>query len=189
MRTLSNNHTVVIMATKAESSPSTGVVASAEFISSHAKDVFVSAEGCSRAAESVYKAMQELQYSTETWASHPLHPNDKTESTVDWIFTVDLLNFSFWSDYDDSDTGRPSSQRYTVEYKEQLYTGYWSLAAAINKALDAGIPITSPVYWASDDFTEDVLKTVFRSETKEQVPLFKERYTVLKEAGNVITKV
>lgn len=168
---------------------STGVVASSKFIATKAKDVFVSTEDCLRAAESVYQAMQQQQYSTETWASHPLNPKDKTQSTVDWIFTVDLLNFSFWSDYDDNDTGHPSSQRYTVEYKGEFYTGYWSLVAAINKALDAGIPITSPAFWASDKFTEDTLKSIFKSETEEQVPLFKDRFSVLKEAGKVITEV
>lgn len=168
---------------------STGVLSSAEFIASNALDVIVSEQGCCAAAKSVYHAMQEQQYSTETWASHPLHPKEKTESVVDWIFTIDLLNFSFWSDFDDHDTGHPSSQRFSVEYNQVLYTGYWSLVAAINKALDAGIPITSPSYWNSAEFTEDILRTVFESKTKEQVPLFDQRFMVLKEAGRVITDV
>lgn len=168
---------------------STGVVSSAKFVASKAQDVFVSEQNCSVAAKAIYKAMQEQEYSTETWASHPLNPDTKTINTVDWIFTVDLLNFSFWSNFDDHDTGHSSSQRFSVSYKGTLYTGYWSLAAAINKALDQGIPITSPAFWASPEFTEAILRKVFESETEEQVPLFKERLAVMKEAGSVITNV
>lgn len=168
---------------------STQVIESSEYISKNAKNVFVLEEGCYSAAETVYQSMLNQNYSTETWSSHPLNPKEKTSKTVDWIFTVDLLNFSFWSNLDDNDSGLPSSQRYSVEYKTQLYTGYWSLAAAINKALDQGIKITSPEFWASSDFTIDVLQNVFRSETLEQVPLLQERFNVLKEAGKVITQV
>lgn len=133
--------------------------------------------------------MQAKHYSTATWASHPLHPKLKDRTTVDWIFMVDTLNFSFWSDFDDDDTGNPESQRFTVAYNENTYTGYWSLCAAINKALDSGIPITSPEFWASEEFTTDILASVFHSETKEQIPLFDARFKVLKEAGRVLTDV
>lgn len=167
----------------------TGVLDSAEFIVRNSQDVFVSEEGCKKASEEVYASMRRKKYSTETWTSHPLTPSSKSQSTVDWIFTVDTLNFSFWSNYDDKDTGSPESQRYTVQYLGNKYTGYWSLCAAINKALDDGIPITSPKFWASPDFTKDILKSVFKSETEEQIPLLEERYNVLKEAGQVITKV
>ena len=149
----------------------------------------LSEKGCKQAANSIYESMKLQQYSTETWASHPLNPKEKTKETVDWIFMVDLLNFSFWSDYDDSDSGHPRSQRYSVKYNDELYTGYWSLVAAINKALDAGIPITSPKYWASPEFTKDVLAQVLKSETEEQVPLFERRFEVLKEAGKVLITV
>lgn len=168
---------------------STRVVDSAEFIASKAQNVFVSETGCRIAAKSIYKAMNEQQYSTETWASHLLNPVEKTASTVDWIFTIDLLNFSFWSDYDDHDTGHPSSQRFSVKYKDAVYTGYWSLVAAINRALEAGTPITSPTFWVSSDFTIEVLRSVFISETEEQVPLLEERFRVLKEAGFVLKNV
>ena len=48
------------------------------------------------------------------------------------IFLVDLLNFSFWSDLDRDDTGN-CPDRFTVSFNNQLYTGYWSLCAAINR--------------------------------------------------------
>lgn len=183
----------------------TGVLDSAEYIVQHSDDVHVSEKECREAAVAVYEAMKLRQYSPATWSTHTLAPRvvvegselpntsakppTSEESAVDWVFMVDTLNFSFWSDYDNQDTGLASTQRYTVVYQGQAYTGYWSLCAAINKALSKGIPITSPKYWASPEFTKEVVEEVFKSETKEKIPLVEERYRVLKEAGRVITEV
>lgn len=81
---------------------------------------------------------------------------------------VDTLNFAFWSD---------SDVLFTVEYRGKRYNGYWSLCAAINRALDVridptrsacdvlkelqeSIPITDPHYMAN--ITEEQLKHIFR---------------------------
>ena len=65
------------------------------------------------------------------------------EFSVNWIFLVDTLNFSFWSDNELYNTTEladkvktNSIERYTVIYKQIPYTGYWALCAAINRALD-----------------------------------------------------
>ena len=75
--------------------------------------------------------MQEKQYSTKDWSNYELHPKAKDETTVDFIFLMDLLNFCFWSD-------GTSSEAYAVEYRGKKWTGYWSLVAAIQRALDEG---------------------------------------------------
>ncbi|ODQ65627.1 hypothetical protein NADFUDRAFT_70053 [Nadsonia fulvescens var. elongata DSM 6958] len=130
--------------------------------------------------------MKEKAYSTQTWSSHALNPKTQNRETIDWIFLVDLLNFSFWSDIDPQDTGRYDTQRYSVDFEGELYTGYWSLCAAINRALAEGIPITQPAYWLSQKFTLDHLAYIFRSSTEESIPLLKERYQVLVEAATVL---
>jgi hypothetical protein len=84
------------------------------------------------------------------------------------IFLVDTLNFCFWSDSEDL---------FTVTHNNKDYTGYWSLCAAINRAVDEHIPILSPSYWR--DMTEEQLAHIFRSSTNTQVPQFKERLAVL----------
>lgn len=71
--------------------------------------------------------MTKVKYSTSTWNTHTLHPKSQNEATVDWIFLVDLLNFSFWSDATDA------TRVHTVTYKGQSYTGYWTLCACINR--------------------------------------------------------
>lgn len=102
-------------------------------------------------------------YDTSTWATHPLHPKTRSAEVVDWIFLVDLLNFSFFSDETDVD------KQFYVTYKEEKFTGYWSLCAAVNRALDAGIPITSPSFWREAD--DEMLWEIFRGEGVEPLPL------------------
>jgi hypothetical protein len=82
-------------------------------------------------------------YSPRTWRTHSLHicppepynPDDPlTKTTLDWIFLISALNFSFWSEQESP------SKVYGVEWREgwgkedkKLYTGYWSLVAALNR--------------------------------------------------------
>ncbi|GAA5817421.1 hypothetical protein MFLAVUS_010967 [Mucor flavus] len=129
--------------------------------------------------------MKKRSYSTKTWNEHPLHPKVADCRTVDWIFLIDLLNFSFWSDLDVSDKSVPHPDRYAVTYDGVSYTGYWSLCAAINRALDNGIPITNPKYYGSEASDEE-LAEVFRSDTKEPAPMLAERIRVMREAGKVL---
>ena len=75
----------------------TGVLKDSEYICDNSIDVAISASGCKTAAESIWQMMQAKDYSTKTWSEHELHPRNKDESTVDFIFTMNLLNFSFWS--------------------------------------------------------------------------------------------
>jgi hypothetical protein len=107
--------------------------------------------------------MEEQPFDTATWSTHLLHPKSMSLEVVDWIFLVDLLNFSFFSDEPD-----PEKQFY-VTYKGQKFTGYWSLCAAVNRALEADIPITSPRFWIDAD--EEILRDVFRGEGVEEMPL------------------
>ena len=126
-----------------ESSPTneladTKVLKHAEYICDNSIDVAISSSGTKAAAASIWQSMQEKQYSTQTWSHHELHPKDKDERTVDFIFTMNLLNFSFWSD-------AGGDQAYAVEYKGKRWTGYWSLVAALQRALDEGELVGSPI--------------------------------------------
>jgi hypothetical protein len=115
----------------------------AQFICDNSVDVALSMAHTKLAAIAVSQEMHNREYSTKTWAEHELHPKTKDEATVNFIFTMDLLNFSFWSDKHDE-------ERFTVEYKGKKWTGYWSLVASLQRALDEGIPITSPDFWIDD---------------------------------------
>jgi hypothetical protein len=111
--------------------PETHVLESAEYVYDNSIDVALDTKSCKAAAVMIYEQMQKKEYSTETWSSHELHPKAKDQSTVDFIFTMDLLNFSFWSE-------KNEEERFAIEYKGKKWTGYWSLVAALQRALDEG---------------------------------------------------
>ncbi|TFY64606.1 hypothetical protein EVG20_g5886 [Dentipellis fragilis] len=142
--------------------------------------------------------MQTESYTPRTWRTHALHllppePYDAaapgTRATLDWVFLVSALNFSFWSAREDSADG----SRYGVQWRagwdaplepEVVHTGYWSLVAAVDRgafyirvgeggagademraaALDEDIPITSPAFYASEALCPDgLIEHVFRA--------------------------
>ena len=107
--------------------------------------------------------MEAQPYDTAIWSTHHLHPKSMSVEAVEWIFLVDLLNFSFFSDETDV------TNQFYIEYQGERITGYWSLCAAVNRALDADIPITSPRFWIEAE--DDVLREVFRGNGTEPMPL------------------
>lgn len=111
----------------------TAVLQSAEYIYENAIDVAIDMRGTKNAATIIWDQMQEKEYSCKKWAEHELHPKAKDEATVDLIFLMDLLNFSFWSDNEDDGT------RFVVEYRGKEWTGYWSLVACLQRATEEGM--------------------------------------------------
>lgn len=92
------------------------------------------------------------------------------------IFVVDTLNFCFWSE--------PDSEPFIVSYKNNNYTGYWALCAAINRAIDEDIPIINPSFYSTVDLK--TLNYIFRSETTTPISLLEQRMQVLNQAGTVL---
>ncbi|CAO3670091.1 unnamed protein product [Umbelopsis vinacea] len=147
--------------------------------------VFIPESGVEKAAQVVFENMKKRQYSTKTWKMHPLNPKIADEAAVEWIFLVDLLNFSFWSERDPDDKSVPHPARYAVEYEGVRYTGYWALCACINRAIQDGYPILKAQWWAKDA-TEQELLHVFRSDAEEEMPMAKERIRVMREDGGAL---
>lgn len=116
------------------SPPSTGVLSSAEYITNNAISVAISASATKSAASQIHALMQQKQYSTAAWTAHDLHPRPEGgEATLNFIFTMDLLNFCFWSERDDGD-----EERFCVEYRGGKWRGYWGLVACLRRAMDEG---------------------------------------------------
>ncbi|KAK3677895.1 hypothetical protein LTR78_001990 [Recurvomyces mirabilis] len=166
-----------------EVSEDTGVLKDAEYIYKNSIDVIPDMLGTKSAALQIHKLMQERSYSTAVWSEHDFHPSAaqgfSDVDMVNFIFTMDLLNFSFWSEKDES-------ERFQVEYQGQRCTGYKSLVAALRRALEDGVPITTPAFWRSEEMTEQVFEGVFRSATNERMPMLQQRIAVLKEAAELL---
>ncbi|TBU46670.1 hypothetical protein BD309DRAFT_915504 [Dichomitus squalens] len=155
--------------------------------------------GIKSAAIYIHYQMQRGSYLPRTWRTHPLHlcPADpfswddpSTLACLNWIFFISSLNFSFWSELE----GQPG--RYGVEWREGwgeertvVHTGYWSLVAAVDRALEEGIPITDPAFYASEGCcTDSLIEHVFRpaSQSAETIPLLRERIAILREVGTIL---
>lgn len=155
---------------------------SAKFIADNSSRVHVNAQNCKRYAGALVEQFKNHTRSAKNNAKASLDPVPSEFHVMNLIFTISLLNFSFWSPSD-------QTHRFRVLYKGHNFDGYFSCVAAIRRALDEGMPITSPTFWTSAAFSTDVLSYVFRSETNERIPLLEKRYDVLREAGEVMERL
>ncbi|KAJ1663655.1 hypothetical protein IW140_004768 [Coemansia sp. RSA 1813] len=171
-----------IAQTTKERTPSDRVLESAQYISKHSKEVHVPEAGARHAAREIMKRMQSTGYCAAEWKKHALNPSVANDDAVEWIFVVDALNFSFWTDK----VSAPE-KRYTVTLDGTAYQGYWTLCASVNRALREGIPMTDATFYAS--VSEQELARIFRTddpEHQEPAPLLAERLQVLYEVGAVL---
>ncbi|KAJ7693757.1 hypothetical protein B0H14DRAFT_827443 [Mycena olivaceomarginata] len=183
-----------------DSESSNPVVESAEFAYEKTNLVHINDEGVRMAAKHIHEKIRIESYSPRTWRSHPLHicpvePHSPTEplnkAVLDWIFLISALNFSFWSERD----GHPDRygvlwQESWVSSKPKVYTGYWTLVASLNRALqDDAIPITDPTFYSSETLCPDALiEHVFRPAEgcSETIPLLAQRIAVMREVGFIL---
>ncbi|XP_071816725.1 queuosine 5'-phosphate N-glycosylase/hydrolase-like isoform X2 [Apostichopus japonicus] len=149
---------------------------SSQFNAENCDEVTINEAAVDVLAEKLFNSFKKQEYSIQEWKHHKLHPQKMVQETVDWIFIMDTLNFSFWSESND--------KRYLVEFNGEKHSGYWALCAAIKRAVEEGIPITDPSYYAK--ITEEQLKQVFRSATNTPIPLLEQRRKNLHEAGKVL---
>jgi len=154
------------------------VLSSAQYIHSQSIDVRIDMDAVERTAQFLLKERKEGAFTLETWKQHELNPKIMDEKAVEWIFLVDSLNFCFWA--------TDSKSLPVIEYKGKEWTGYWALCAAVNRALEEGIPITNPLYMR--DVTLEQLLHIFRSKNNEPFRLLPERVQVLREAGSVLVE-
>lgn len=133
-------------------------------------------QGVEETSKLIFDSLKSKKYSFKIWKEHKLHPKQMNKNTVDWIAVVDSLNFSFWTEED--------VEPWTVRFDGKNYTGYWALCAAINRALEEGIPLITPSHYGA--ITTKELEYIFRSETATAIPLLEERAKNLNEVGTIL---
>lgn len=93
------------------------------------------------------------------------------EDTVNFIFLINTLNFSFWSDND--------KPKWFNIFNGNTYTGSFALFSALNNAVSNGYELFNPKYLKSISRTD--LKQIL--EKYEEMPMFEERLKILSEIG------
>ncbi|KAF5315370.1 hypothetical protein D9619_007117 [Psilocybe cf. subviscida] len=75
------------------------------------------------------------------------------------------------------------------EPQRKVHTGYWALVAALDRALEEDIPITTPSFYASEAACPDsLIAHVFRaaSQSSEEIPLLTQRIAIMREVGFIL---
>lgn len=112
----------------------------------------------------------------EPWAS-PYHFADGSERTVTAVFVLDALNFCFWSEQPDPD------DRWRVSYNGATIDGYWALAAALKRAIEAGTPLWDSAYLAEISASDLAAILCPDDPAGQAIPLFPQRLANLRELG------
>ncbi|HEU5421972.1 MAG TPA: queuosine salvage family protein [Nitrolancea sp.] len=143
-----------------------GILGTARRVAEQARAVAIDPAGVARVAGQI--ASQEI--APPAW-DRTLHWIGAPEATANYILALDALNFSFW--------GEP---RWVVSYQGQRYNGYWALAAALTRALHAGVPLDDAAFLAGLDAPR--LGEILAGE--HPIPLLEERAANLREVGRVL---
>lgn len=146
---------------------------SAKLVAGLAKHVFVEKEGVKKLASTVLDGIKTGKIRTGNFSQVKFHPQRDDPRATDWIFVLDTLNFSFWTE-----TG---AKKWTVNGE----TGYFAFCAAVNRAIDEGKPMWDPKYYSQ--LTRQDVENIFRGDDGETgIPLIQERIKGLHQAGNVL---
>ncbi|EYB81042.1 hypothetical protein Y032_0394g635 [Ancylostoma ceylanicum] len=148
---------------------------SGKFIMEHGKLIKINEDGVQRVAQMIYDAVKDGSIAEVEFSAHAVHPKGKGREVIDWVFFADTVNFSFWPD---------KGSKYDVTYGGTKYTGYFAACAAINKALDSGLNITSAEWMASA--SKDDVDSVFKSDGGYSIPLLAERVKAINDSGRVL---
>lgn len=100
-----------------------------------------------------------------------LHFTDGTWRTAHYLLVLDALNFSFWA--------RPGEPRWGIAYQGKALRGYWALAAALKRAIEAGVPLYDAAFMAT--CPGETLAAILAGEGC--IPLFEARLAHLHEVG------
>ena len=150
---------------------------SGAFIASRAKDVRILEAGIETCTRDLVSQITDGHLDmTKMFIKTDVHPQQSDERGIDWVFFADTLNFCFWQPEE--------SPQYTVTYKGTTHTGYLAMCAAINRALDQNVELTSPQYFVGLD--EARLGALLLGDNNVPIPLLTERVQCLRQVGEVL---
>lgn len=145
---------------------------SAKLVAGLAKDVFIEQAGVKKLALAVLDGLKTGKIREGNFSQIKFHPKPDDPRAADWIFVLDTLNFSFWTD-----TG-------AKKWRVNGETGYFAFCAAISRAIDQGKPMWDPKYYSQ--ITQRDAEIIFQGDDEVNIPLIQDRIKGLHEAGRVL---
>jgi hypothetical protein len=119
------------------------------------------------------KAFAQREFSIPSWQE--CFPGKSLDESVELFCLANTTNFAF--------TNFETGEKYLSRWQNKDWTGAYGMYASINKALERGIPITSPKYLAQ--MSLDDVNQIFSEDS--QIPLAEERRNVFNEVGAVLS--
>jgi len=147
-----------------------GVLSSTGDVVERGEYVWINAERVESLAREWLDKEQQI---TPTWYDR-YHFFDGTQRTVNWILSLDAMNFCFWAEKD--------QPRWCIDYQGERLNGYMAEAAALKRAVEEDIPLWDATYLSN--ISEKDLTYIFRGE--HTIPLFEQRLHNLREVGHVL---
>jgi hypothetical protein len=127
------------------------------FVASRAEHVKIDPDAVAKVAPVLLSLLRDSNFCSN-YSRAEVHPDPEHPGCVDWVFLVSTLNFCFWYDDDGGEDGsgdRGSASSYSVEFGGKTYTGYFALCAALKRAVEEGIDVTNPSFYAQVRFSLD----------------------------------
>jgi len=149
-----------------------GVLRSTRDVVERGEYVWINAERVESLAQQWLEKDKEQQI-TPSWYDR-YHFSDGTQRTVNWILSLDAMNFCFWTEKDQT--------RWSIDYQGERLNGYLAEAAALKRAVEEDMPLWDASYLSN--IGEKDLAYIFRREYT--IPLFEERLHNLREVGHVL---
>ena len=149
-----------------------GVLRSTRDVVERGEYVWINAERVESLAQQWLEKDKEQQI-TPSWYDR-YHFFDGTQRTVNWILSLDAMNFCFWAEKD--------QPRWCIDYQGERLNGYMAEAAALKRAVEEDIPLWDATYLSN--ISEKDLTYIFRGD--HTIPLFEQRLHNLREVGHVL---
>ncbi|MEB3195684.1 MAG: queuosine salvage family protein [Candidatus Sericytochromatia bacterium] len=146
-----------------------GILPGVRFVMQQARHVSIERAGVQRAADEIVRRELPIPGWNATW-----HFTDGSWRTAHYLLVLDALNFSFWA--------RPDVPRWGIDYAGQSLRGYWALAAALKRAIEAGYPLYEASFMA--DCPAETLAGILAG--RGEIPLFEARLAHLHEVGQTL---
>jgi Potential Queuosine, Q, salvage protein family len=149
-----------------------GVLSSTHDVVKRGEYVWINAERVESLARQWLEKDKE-QHTTPGWYDR-FHFFDGTQRTINWILSLDAINFCFWAEKD--------QPRWSIDYLDERLNGYLAEAAALKRAVEEDIPLWDAAYLSN--ISEKDLTYILRGE--HTIPLFEQRLHNLREVGHVL---
>ncbi|XP_065203580.1 queuosine 5'-phosphate N-glycosylase/hydrolase isoform X2 [Planococcus citri] len=150
------------------------VLQSCELVAKEA-DIKIDLACAKELANKVYQEVIDRKLTNQIFHSAAVHPKEKNEKSINWIFLIDTLNFCFWS---------TNKSQWRVTWNGETYSGYFALCAAVNRAMDEGIDMTNPEVYGNLSFEK--FSHILKGDNDVELSLMSERYDCLRESSSVL---